>query len=357
MSPRRQRKLINLGPDRVWGTISKFNCVTGRGAMLYGHRGRKLPFSARDVRNYRAGTDISGLKAHFSVLNQIGTPPRAIDIIIPSLSYGRYPTNPDILDEEDLLTVRPADMVADAQEEKPAPVELSNEQRVALALFGPIIKLVSLSPDGQYRFLDEQQKSHNLLYVLSAETVAVERAVEEFEHLMNDSRASENDFQHFFERHPDFILNDDYREAHPHLILENAEGNCLIPDFILQPVNQSALCDLLELKLPSTEVFVMKKNRPRYSAAVYEAAAQLREYSRYFDEETNRAKFRDNYPLLNVYRPRMFVIIGRQGAENPTVARAIEAGMPDIYLRTYDDVLKRAKWKLGRMKARGLSNS
>lgn len=324
--------------------------------MKYGQY--KLAFSARDVRSYPVGTDISGLEAHFSVLkNNQGNPQRAVDIIIPALSYRQYPPNPDELDEEDLVTVKPSDMGVGAPEEEQAPVELSNEQRVALALFGPIIKLVSLSPDGQYRFLDEQQKSHNLLYVLSAETVDMERAVEEFEHLMNDPTARENDFQNFFERRPDFILNDEYREAHPHLILENAEGDCLIPDFILQPVNQSALCDLLELKLPSVEVFVMKKNRPRYSAAVYEAAAQLREYSRYFDEETNRAKFRDNYPLLNVYRPRMFVIIGRQGAQSPTVARAVEAGMPDIYLRTYDDVLKRAKWKLGRMKARGLSNS
>jgi hypothetical protein len=356
MSPRRQRKLINLGLDRVWGLIGSFNCDTGRGVMRYGRY--KLAFSARDVRNYPAGTDISGFKAHFSVLeNKRRIPKRAVDIILPSLSYRRYPPNPDDLDEEDLVTARPVGMEAGAQEEKPAPVELSNEQRIALALFGPIIKLVSLSPDGQYWFLDEQQKSHNLLYVLSAETVEVERAVEELEHLMNDPKARENDFQNFFERHPDFILNDEYREAHPHLVLENAEGDCLIPDFILQPVNQRALCDLLELKLPSVEVFVMKKNRPRYSAAVYEAAAQLREYSRYFDEETHRTKFRDKYPLLNVYRPRMFVIIGRQGAESPTIARAVEAEMPDIYLRTYDDVLKRAKWKLGRMKVRGLTNN
>jgi hypothetical protein len=56
--------------------------------------------------------------------------------------------------------------------------------------------------------------------------------------------------------------------------------------------------------------------------------------------------------LQNVYRPRMFVIIGRQGVESPTVARAVEADMPDICLRTYDDVLRRAKWKLERMKGR-----
>jgi hypothetical protein len=340
-----------LGPDRARGIITSFKADLERGVVenaVY-----KLAFSARDVRGYRAGTDITGLGANFSIQrDRHGEARRAVDITIPSMSYRRYPPNPDDLDEEDLAAVRPADAGASAQEEKPTSVKLSDEQRVALALFGPIIKLVSLSPDGQVQFLDEQQKSHNLLYVLSAETVEVERAVEELEYLMNDPRASESDFQNFFERHPDFILNDEYREAYPHLILENAEGDHLIPDFILQPVNQSALCDLLELKLPSAEVFVLKKNRPRYSAAVYEAAAQLREYSRYFDEATNRIRFRDKYPLLNVYRPRMFVIIGRQGVESPTVARAVETDMPDICLRTYDDVLRRAKWKLDRMKGR-----
>lgn len=58
MSSRRQRKLLNLGLDRIWGFIGSFNGVTGRGVMQYGRY--KLAFSARDVRSYQAGTDISG---------------------------------------------------------------------------------------------------------------------------------------------------------------------------------------------------------------------------------------------------------------------------------------------------------
>lgn len=155
--------------------------------MKYGRL--KLPFSVRDVRNYPPGIDLTGLEGHFSFrYNREGNPRRVVDVIIPALSYRQYPPNPDDLDEADLVAMRPADMKADAQEER-APVELSNEQRVALALFVPVIKLISLSPDGEYRFLDEQQKYHNLLYVLSAETVEVERAVEELEGLMNAPKA------------------------------------------------------------------------------------------------------------------------------------------------------------------------
>ena len=175
--------------------------------MKYRHY--KLPFSAVDVRNYLEGTDILGLKAHFSVLNNSqGNPNRAMDIIIPVLSYRRYPPNPDLLDEEDLAVAK-SNRSDQPNEEKSLHDEPSDEQRVALALFGPIIKLVSLSPDGRYRFLDEQQKPHTLLYVLSAETVGMERAIEELEYLMNDPSSTEYQFQNFFERRPDFILNDE----------------------------------------------------------------------------------------------------------------------------------------------------
>ena len=104
------------------------------------------------------------------------------------------------------------------------------------------------------------------------------------------------------------------------------------------------------MKLPSTSVFVLRKNRTRYSSAVYEAAAQLREYSRFFDEEENRRRFQRSYPGLNLLRPRMFVIIGRHGKEDPITRRYIQNENSGLILRTYDEVLLRMKWKIERMK-------
>ena len=129
---------------------------------------------------------------------------------------------------------------------------------------------------------------------------------------MNDPNAKEQDFQDFFERNPDFILNDEYKKAHPHIVLTKDEGESLIPDFVLEPVDQNSLCDLLELKLPTVPIFVLQKRRMRFSAAVLEACAQLREYSNFFEEEKYRKIINERYGLLT-YRPKMFVIIGRRG--------------------------------------------
>lgn len=230
---------------------------------------------------------------------------------------------------------------------------LSNERLdqefIALALLGNKIKMISLTSDGRYKFLDEVHNLHSILYVAPSETLAMERAVEELESLVNDPKTKEKDLQDFLERHKDFILNDDYKDAHPHIALTKDDGSQLVPDFILEPVDQSSLCDLLELKLPTAEIFVLQKRRTRFSAAVLEACAQLREYCRFFDEEKNRKAIQNNYKLL-AYRPKMFVIIGRRGAINPIDVRNIESDLPNLNLKTYDDLILRVKSKIESMK-------
>ena len=124
------------------------------------------------------------------------------------------------------------------------------QELVALALFGKTVKLVSLTPDGNYHFLDEGQNLHNIIYIAPSETLALQTSIEELESLINDPQAKEKDFQTFFERNPDFILNDEYKKAHPHIVLMKEDGDSLVPDFVLEPIDQNALSDLLELKLP-----------------------------------------------------------------------------------------------------------
>lgn len=216
---------------------------------------------------------------------------------------------------------------------------------VALGLFGNKIKLVSLTKDGEYSFLDEGKKHHNILYPSFIEEASLELAIEEFEDLLNSTKATENDFQKFFDRNQNFILNDEYKRAHPHIILAKENKRKLIPDFVLEPVNQSEFCDLLELKLPSAQIYVMKKNREHFSAAITEAAAQLRTYAKFFNEEKNRNSFQKSYPLLKIYKPRMFLIIGRQTDENPLIKREIQAENPQLILKNFDDLLARMKWK------------
>ena len=100
------------------------------------------------------------------------------------------------------------------QQQKRKPAE---EGVVAFAVFDKKIRLVSITADGEYGFLDEAQNVHKILYLTTSETLALRSLVDELETLVNDPRATEQEFQDFFERNPNFILNDDYKKAQPQL--------------------------------------------------------------------------------------------------------------------------------------------
>lgn len=204
---------------------------------------------------------------------------------------------------------------------------------IALVRLGKRTRLVVLKKDGTYRFSDELLSEHkHSLHIVTKERLELARRVEEFEALVNDHRTKENDIQRFFESNQEFILGVEHRRAVPHIVLQREDGDTLIPDFILEPVDQTRLADVLELKLPSAEIFVMKKGRRRFSAAVFEACAQLREYAEFFDEERNRRRVQEQYGLL-AYRPRLFVIIGRRSDVDSLTVRRIEQGTPDVQVR------------------------
>lgn len=225
---------------------------------------------------------------------------------------------------------------------------MAEPENVALTFVENQIRLVSFTQDGEYQFLDEARNLHNILYVISSETKALQAAVEELEDLLNYPKVAERDLQDFFERNPDFVKNDEYKEAHAHIVLTRDNENALKPDFVLEPINQTRFCDLLELKHPLAQIFVMKARRTRFSAMVFEAAAQLREYSMYFEDPKNRETIKRNYGL-SAYKPRLFVIIGRRGSVSPIELRNMELDAPQLHLRTYDDVLERMKAKITAM--------
>jgi hypothetical protein len=224
----------------------------------------------------------------------------------------------------------------------PPPIDHVPAPWIAIGLFGDQLRVVSLESDGRYRFLDVRGNTHNLLYAHSHAEALVRRDVaDEFESLMNSKGVTEERLHQFFARNPEFILTGDYKAAHSKIVLDRADAP-LVPDFLLEPVDQGALCDLLELKRPDARLFVLKKNRLRFSAAVFEAVAQLREYSRYFDEQRNREYIKRQYGLT-AFKPRMFLILGRSGDVDPMIRRIAEQDVPEIVLRTYDDLLARIR--------------
>jgi thioredoxin len=227
---------------------------------------------------------------------------------------------------------------------RPVGEPTSDTEILGIASVEGRLRVVALLQDGSYRFVDQTSKLHGLLYHISADDIALRNAVEEFERMINDPELKEKDFQDFFETYPEFILNEDYKEAHPHVVLHRDEGD-LIPDFFLEPINTDHLCDILDIKTPAARVFTIKKNRPRFSAAVLDGIAQLREYQGYFDDLEARRRVESEYGLV-AYKPRLFLIIGKRGSVDPFAVKRMEQGFSDVSVRTYDDILKRMEAKL-----------
>lgn len=235
--------------------------------------------------------------------------------------------------------------IDDEEEEK----EFETDEYLAIAMVGGRLKLIGLSPDGKFHFKDQINEAHTLIHNISLDALAMQEAIDELEYLINNPKSKEKDFHDFFERNEGFLLNDEYRCAHSKIVLERQDEGPLIPDFVMQPVQQSQLCDLLELKTPNTQLFVLQKNRTRFSAAVLEAAAQLRTYSEFFDEAQNRELIMDRYGLA-AYKPRMMVILGRTGNISAIERKKIQTNLNDVAVKTYDDILESAKFKIKKRK-------
>lgn len=170
----------------------------------------------------------------------------------------------------------------------------------------------------------------------------------EFDDILNDPSAREHHFQEFFERNPQFLLGLDYERAIPHPILYREEDGPLIPDFFLQPLD-NALCDVLDLKLPTAKLIVGGKNRLRLSSSLFEAVAQLREYHDYFEDPNLREAVRNRYGIT-AFKPALSVVIGRSPRHiSPEKYRQIQTGAGGVQLLTYDDLRRKMERMISKM--------
>ena len=229
--------------------------------------------------------------------------------------------------------------------ENQKPAEQADDESLGVAFIADQLRLVAIQTNGTVRFLDPHRQTHSLLYIASLEIQGLKSLIDELEDVINSATATEDDIQQFFERNPRFLCGDTYEAAHPHIILQRPDAGPLIPDFVLKPPNENALCDILELKLPKAKLVVGQSNRRRLSAALMEACAQLREYRDFFEEQTNRDAIEEIYGL-RFYRPKMIVVIGKRSDYLANDLRKAECDVPQLIITTYDDVLDRAKTRM-----------
>ena len=223
------------------------------------------------------------------------------------------------------------------------------DDSLGVALIDNELRLITVQADGKVEFLDPRNNSHHLLYLVSLVTYGWKSLIEELEDLINTPQVNESQLQEFFESNPEFLCGDTYESAKSHIILQRPDAGPLIPDFALKPPNEHALCDLLELKLPSAKLLVGQSNRKRLSAALLEACAQLREYRDYFESRANRQAVEEIYGL-RFFRPRMMVIIGKRSEYIAGDLRKAEGDIAGLSITTYDDLLERARSRMRRIK-------
>jgi len=177
---------------------------------------------------------------------------------------------------------------------------------------------------------------------LSKAGILLKEEVDHLEALINDPEGREVDFQRMFEVHPQILLGGEYTRIHAQLRLDK-RGPTLIPDFFIQSV--TGLCDILELKRPSQRIVVRRPNRSRFAVSVHEGLAQVRNYSEFFEDESNRSWFESEFGL-KVFRPLKILVIGRDSEfQDPIERRLIETSIGDSRIFTYDDVLRMARAK------------
>ena len=169
--------------------------------------------------------------------------------------------------------------------------------------------------------------------------------ISELEEMIRNPKASEKDFQKYFEAHPHFFRRWDYREVYSQVCLTRNEEGPLIPDFILtNPEIQEAT--IVELKLPKPKLIRRQQNRDRFADAVMEARSQLLEYRDWFEDKGNREKLIRKVNM-EIFRPRLAVVIGRSADFRCAIDRQkLAARTPDIDVVTYDDIVNCARRRM-----------
>ena len=167
----------------------------------------------------------------------------------------------------------------------------------------------------------------------------------ELEDIINNLKVKESDIQKFFEKHPQFFRQFDYRDIFPHVHLTREDSSTLIPDFILvNPEAQNAT--IIDLKLPKAKLVCRKNNRDRFSATVMEARAQLLEYQKWFDEKSNRNLIKERLGM-EVYKPNLGIVIGSSSEFRDAFDRQkLKSTISDLNIVTYDDIIMNAQKRL-----------
>jgi hypothetical protein len=162
------------------------------------------------------------------------------------------------------------------------------------------------------------------------------------ERLLNEPNVQERHIEELLLSNPLFMRGLNYREVYPQVILPRQGAPDFRPDVIAEPIGDR-WAHIIDFKLPDKKVLVGTESRLRLSAAITEAAAQLREYRAYFDDRALAKRIEDQLGI-SCYQPKMVVIIGRDPTEfSPEQRRRAMTSDPTLEIVTYDQLIRAAR--------------
>jgi Domain of unknown function (DUF4263) len=167
-----------------------------------------------------------------------------------------------------------------------------------------------------------------------------------FEQMLSRATIPEHELQAFLADHPAIFEALGYSKIYPHLVLEREDGSELIPDFMLEPIYDK-WWDILDIKVPDKSTIVGTPDRQRFSAAVSELVAQLREYGAAFEDPKLARRVEEKYGV-KCYKPKLIGIIGRDDPRNADEheLRRLMTSYSDTQVLTFDQLLRIAKTRL-----------
>ncbi len=141
---------------------------------------------------------------------------------------------------------------------------------------------------------DQSRTSRSGLVTIDRDVYGLQYEVEQLEFLIN-KKDREGELQSFFEENPHFLAT--HRQgipvAHPRFPVSDSEH--LIPDFVVRPAvgsTRDSNWEILDLKLPNQKLLAGKGKRTRFTSAVMNAVAQLKDYGEYFKNPNNESVIR-----------------------------------------------------------------
>jgi hypothetical protein len=186
--------------------------------------------------------------------------------------------------------------------------------RLCLRFRNGVLEVLIEQSNGTLILHDGSQKFENELYVFKESKWL--KIINELQKLINKPDLKEQELQDFFEEYPDLIMDEQYEFPIPQAAIVNTDEIEWRADFVMVPVDQLSFAKILELKLPGQPISKRTNSgHYRYSAKLFEAINQLKDYYEAFNSEKTQEKFKNRYNT-EVFKPDLQLLFGRRSTIN-----------------------------------------